>query len=349
MSDAIQLNPQQFEIALKAAITARRRILVKGAPGTAKTSIIRQVVAAMGAALIIMHPSVSDPTDYKGMPFVVEGKAEFLPFGELNAVLNAKKLTVLFLDDLGQGSTAVQAAAMQLLDRLKDNPNVVVVAATNERSHRAGVSGLLEPVKSRFDSILSLAVTFPSWKLWAEKHDIDYRALGYLEQQPTALHQFEPTADIVNQPCPRTWESASAILKMDIPSEDVRFAMLIGAIGQAAATTFHAWLKIAEDAPTRDEIVKDPKGARIPKESSALYAVVSSLALGYERKEFPAISTYAQRMYAAEYGELCALLLKDIFRKDNGIKDTPAFAALAKTPLAKLVMEAVKFNQTEGK
>ena len=180
MSDEIALNPMQLTTALAAAGKARLRILIKGAPGIGKTQIVRAVAAALGATLITMHPSVSDPTDFKGLPFIVDGHAEFLPFGELEKVLNATKLTILFLDDLGQGSTAVQAGVMQLADRIKGNPHVVLWAATNERAHRAGVTGLLEPVKSRFDSIIKLVTDFASWKSWAVDHDIDYRIAAYL-------------------------------------------------------------------------------------------------------------------------------------------------------------------------
>jgi len=136
---------------------------------------------------------------------------------------------------------------------------------------------------------------------------------------------------------------------MNLGDEDVRFAMLIGAVGQATATAFHAWLKIAEDAPSREEVIADPHNARIPVESSALYAVSAALALGFVKKEFPAIAIYMTRLYAAEHGEMCALIFKDIYRKDSTIQTLPAFTALAKTPLSKLILSAVQFNQQERK
>lgn len=351
MSDDIALNPKQLTTALTAAVESRLRVLIKGAPGIGKTFIEEQVAASLGADNVVMHPSVDDPTDYKGYPWMVNGKATHVPFGKLQLLEDAKKLTVCFIDDLGQGSTAVQAAVMQMLDRYRTNEHVVFVAATNERSHRAGVTGILEPVKSRFDSIIRLVAHFPSWKTWAEDHMIDYRIIGFLSEptyQPL-LHKFEPSVDIVNQPCPRTWNSASRVLGLDIPDEDVRFAMLAGAVGQAAATTLVAWLKIAETAPSREEVIADPKKTRIPEESSALYAISAALASGFQKGEFPAISIYAQRMYAAEQGEFCAMFLRDIFRKSPDLKNTPEFRQLATTPLAKLVMEAYRFNKEEGK
>ena len=347
--DDIALTPSQLLTAMRATVKGRGRMLVKGEPGIGKTFIEEQVAEEFKATNVIMHPSVDDPTDYKGYPWMVNGKAMHVPFGKLQILDDAKSLTICMIDDLGQAMTGVQAAVMQMLDRYRKNPHIVFMAATNERGHKAGVSGLLEPVKSRFDSIVKLAAHFPSWKVWAQDHDVDYRILGYLEQHNDALHKFDPSVDIVNQPSPRTWVGASKILGYDLKDEDVRFAMLIGAVGQGAGTAFSAWLKIAEAAPSREEIMSDPKNARIPEQADALYAVASSLAHGFEKKEFPAVAIYMNRLYTAEHGEFCALLFKDIYRKVPDIQTTPAYTQIAKGPMAKLIIEATKFNQTEGK
>ncbi len=62
-------------------------------------------------------------------------------------VVTAKRLTVVFLDDIGQSPPAVQAALMQLIlarrvngHRLSDH--VVFCGATNDTMHLAGVAGL---------------------------------------------------------------------------------------------------------------------------------------------------------------------------------------------------------------
>ena len=106
------------------------------------------VATSLKHDLIITHPVVEDPTDYKGMPAVVQGDggptASFLPFGELNRMLSATVPTVVMMDDLGQAPPAVQAAVMQLIlarqingRRISDH--VSFIAATNRREDRAEV------------------------------------------------------------------------------------------------------------------------------------------------------------------------------------------------------------------
>jgi MoxR-like ATPase len=147
-------------------------VLITGKPAIGKSDIIEQSCAEAKAELIISHPVVSDPTDFKGLPFASNGEAHFLPFGDLKKLIDAKKSTVFFLDDLGQAPAAVQASVMQLLLSRRINgfqvsEHVTFIAATNRREDKAGVTGMLEPVKSRFASIVELEVDTNDWCKWA--------------------------------------------------------------------------------------------------------------------------------------------------------------------------------------
>ena len=109
------MRPSAVSALLAQAIAHREPVMLVGAPGVGKSDLVGQAADAAGAALIVSHPVVSDPTDYKGLPYATNGRADFLPFAELRAAVEAVEDTVFFLDDLGQAPPAVQAAAVQLL------------------------------------------------------------------------------------------------------------------------------------------------------------------------------------------------------------------------------------------
>lgn len=361
VEQGVVLRPKQLAVALALTFAGlhdpkpeHMPVLVKGKPGVGKTDIIGQAAEEAKCDILVSHPVVNDPTDAKGLPWKVEGKdvATFLPFGDLLRAMNATKPLVWVLDDLGQAAPAVQASFMQLIlarhiGQHHLPPCVGFVAATNRRGDRAGVSGILEPVKSRFASILELEPNAEDWSEWALDHDVEPELIAYIRNvKPEALIKFEPSADIVNSPSPRTWSHVNRILKRTKKAglshnDDVFFALVAGAVGEAAATEFRGFLKIANEAPSIDEILKNPKTAPIPTELSALYAVASGLAHRADDKNFGAVSTYVQRMHAADHGEMCAYLLRDAIRKTRSITSTPAFSQLSKTPVANLIFDAL--------
>jgi MoxR-like ATPase len=165
------MKPSELSALLQKTIHARLPILIKGAPGIGKTDIVKQACTRTDTRLIVSHPVVSDPVDYKGFPFVIDNEAHFLPFGDLNQLITAKHPTVYFMDDLGQAPATVQAAAMQLILERRINGHrvsdlVTFLAATNRKTDRAGVTGILEPVKSRFAAIIELEPDMDDWVWW---------------------------------------------------------------------------------------------------------------------------------------------------------------------------------------
>jgi len=66
------MRAKQLKEAVKFAIRNKYPLLIKGAPGIGKTDIVAQACLETNTELIISHPVVSDPTDFKGLPFPVE-------------------------------------------------------------------------------------------------------------------------------------------------------------------------------------------------------------------------------------------------------------------------------------
>jgi len=325
------MKASQLQSTIAYAIKHKLPILVKGAPGTGKSDIIAQACTAAGAELIISHPVVSDPTDYKGLPFPVKDKEEatFLPFGDLLRLIKANKPTVFFLDDLGQAPMSVQASCMQLILARRINghrvsEHVVFLAATNRRQDKAGVMGILEPVKSRFAAIVELEVNVDDWVDWAYKEDMPAELIAFIRYRPNLLHDFKPTADIVNTPCPRTVAYVGNMMKAGIPA-GLEYELTGGAAGEGFAAEFIGFLNIYKELPDIPTLIQNPEQAPVPTEPSLLFAICGALVHKAERKNFANILRYANRIPA----EFQVLLVKDAIKRNKALSSTPEFSAWA--------------------
>lgn len=302
-------------------------VLIKGKPGIGKSDIVAQSCEDANAKLIISHPVVSDPTDYKGLPFAdKDGKeAHFLPFGELNALINATESTVFFLDDLGQAPVSVQAACMQLIlarriNGHKVSDKVTFIAATNRKEDKAGVSGLLEPVKSRFASIVELEVNTEDWVKWAIVNDMPVELLGFVRFKPDMLEKFEPTKDITNSISPRTVANVGKLQKSNLPKE-LEFEVFKGAAGEAFAAEYIAFLKIFRSLPDIDSIILNPKGAKVSNEPAILAALAQALAHKMSDQNIESICTYLDRLPA----EISVVCMKDAITRKRDLTQTKAY------------------------
>jgi len=341
------MKPSELQSFLTEAIPARLPVLVTGAPGIGKSDIVAQAARDAGADLILSHPAVADPTDAKGLPWVVDGRATFLPFGELRRALDATRPTVWFLDDLGQASPAVQASYMQLLLARRVNGHVLsdhvtFIAATNRRTDRAGVSGVLEPVKSRFGSIVELVPDVTDWSRWAITAGIPAVLIAYLRFQPDHLCKFAATADLTNSPSPRTWAHVARILGLNL-APAVQHAVIAGAVGEAAALEFIAFMRMFSALPSVDAVLLDPYSVAIPTEANVLYALTSALAYRATQQNAQRIAQFVERLISERdargdvHGEFGVLLARDAVHRTPAIAQTAAFVRLFTGDLGSLM------------
>lgn len=315
------LTPSQLSALLDVTIPAQMPVLITSSPGIGKSDLVTQAAARTENRLITYHPVTSDPTDYKGLGGIVEGRAEWLPFGDLRALIEADAPTIAFLDDLGQAPPAVQAAAMQLILARRINghrvsDHVTFIAATNRRQDRAAVSGILEPVKSRFVSIVELRADLDDWIRWAIDNALPMEAIAFIRWKPELLSDFKPSAEITQQsPCPRTvahaarlWDCLqSANFRDEAQRSAVTYAGIAGAAGEGFASEFLGFIRIWQQLPNPDAVIMDPENAEIPTDPSAKYALCGALAIRAKSGNIAQLVTYANRLP----DEFATLLIRD--------------------------------------
>ena len=329
------MKPSSLVPLLAKSFRSGMKLLLVSAPGVGKTALVKLAAAMAEADLVVMHPAVSDPTDFKGMPAILEtgkgGKsAEFLPFGNLRKLVEAKSLTVCFIDDIGQAPHSVQAALMQLIhggeiDGQKISPHVVFVGATNDTSHMAGVNTILEPVKSRWDSILTVEPDTDDWVKWAlGDGKMPPELVAFVRFKPATLATpFKPSRDLTNSPSPRTLEAAGRWIRNGIDATEV----LVGAVGAGCAGEIAAFLKIYRSMPDLDSILAHPESAPLPGQGEASLALSLCAALAYRATpdNFAAVIAYLRRL-PKEYE---VMAVRDATARERKLYDTPAYTAWA--------------------
>lgn len=324
------MKHSQLVSLLQATIPAHHPVLIKGQPGIGKTDGVVQACQAVGARLIISHPVVSNPIDYKGFPVYdpQTKEAHFVAFSDLKELITADNLTVFFLDDLGQAPPVVQAAVMQLLlarriNGHKVSDHVCFVAATNRKMDKAGVSGILEPVKSRFKTIVEIESDHEEWIDWAIKFgNMPASLVAFIKYAPDMLNKYEPTSDIINTPCPRTVANVGHLQQTPtIQGSAAEFECYSGAAGQEFAGKYMGFLRVWRELPDPQVIINDPERAQIPEQPDIMYALCGSLAFRADKKNFGNICKYALRIP----GEFSVFLIMSALRRDRELMQCAEF------------------------
>lgn len=334
---------------LSSTIAARLPVLIIGAPGIGKSDCVMQAAKESGCDIIVSHPVVSDPTDAKGLPWpdAANGEAKFLPFGDLAYILKSTSPLVVLLDDLGQSPPAVQASWMMPILARKTHSghpipdHVCFISCSNRRQDRAGVSGILEPVKSRFAAIVELEAHIDDWCTWAFTTDyVPAELVAFLRNKPDLLHDFKPSAEITNTPSPRTWANLAKLQKLGLP-ENIQFTAFAGAVGEGAATEYSTFLKMCRSLVNIDSILLNPDTADIPVKPDALYAVATGLAYRANPQVFGRITTYCNRLVDAGKGEFATLCIRDSAKRLPELTATAEWTKCMSSPLGKLIMGTI--------
>jgi MoxR-like ATPase len=295
---------------LAIAIAARVPVLLWGAPGTGKTSVIRAMAAAAGWPCETVIASIREPSDFAGLPVVVGGatpgdraRVEFAPPSWAGSLAQAGH-GVVFFDEISTAPPAVQAALLRVvLERTVGDlvlPDAVsVVAAANPPDQAADGWDLSPPLANRFCHLewpvdaRTLADGFAGgWSTpkppeladrWERRIAVVRSwVAGFVTVRPMlALAVPEDAAGAGRAwPSPRTWDMASrlsAAAESSAASELAASLLVRGCVGAGAGVEFLTWLAEA-DLPDPEAVLADPDSFVLPERGDRAYAALSSVA-----------------------------------------------------------------------
>jgi len=160
--------------------TTKPSIFLWGAPGIAKTSIIKKSAEALGVDLIVWHLSLTEPSDLLGVPGVNKDKRTefYLPkiFPTSNGPKN--KGCIIFFDEMNRAPQAVLAASLSMCLEGKIGPymlpsKALIVAAGNrpdDLGSTSSVSTIDSTLMNRFEHV-NLVLNQTDFENWANKKE----------------------------------------------------------------------------------------------------------------------------------------------------------------------------------
>lgn len=289
-------------------------ILLRGAPGIGKSSILHTIARHMPD----YHPCYIDTCNLDlgdlGLPVIDRESmvTTYAPNVRFGVGRNQVKPVLLMLDELTKASRPVLNMLLPTLleRRLGDVqlPTGSIVFATGNLDTDGTGDSLMAHAYNRMTVIPVANPTAEEWINWATNNAIEPEVLAFAQQYPQVFecyadnpdtknpYVFNPLTGNTRAFCsPRSLAHASHIVRHRQTLGDALLPALAGTVGESAARDMDALLRLSDKLPTTDEIAKAPDTTRLPTDAAAHFILAFALAQEAKPDNLTAFMTYVSR------------------------------------------------------
>ena len=314
-------------LALGVAIKANVPVILWGAPGQGKTSVIKHFAEKENRHLEIILASIREPQDFIGLPALVDGEMRFMPPEWAKRLATQKEGGMLFADEVNTAPPSVQAALLRVcLEKVAGDFDLGIetriVAAANPPEIAADGWDLAAPLANRFCHLdwelpaavvaRGLAGNWPSYNLPDTSRELIADALQNERLLVAAflIAQGHRVTEMPNSttdqgrafPTPRSWETVTKVSGMVSAlglSPDIRYLLVNGCVGEPATSEYLAYRE-NQDLPDPEDIIANPQ-IDLPNRPDQLYlltgSVMRALTSNFTKVRWESVGQFIKRLF----------------------------------------------------
>ena len=257
-------------------------LMVWGAPGLGKSSILRDAAADLGIGFIDVRLAQREPVDIRGLPVPGPDGVKWLVASEWPR--DPASRGIILFDEITAADRSLQVAAYEfILDRrlgeLYRVPDGWYICAAGNRTEDRAVSTTMSSALANRFLHVELQEDVEGWIVWARTHNIHPSVTGFIRFRPGCLFRQEGENLERGWPTPRAWERVSRMLGMFGDDEELLLRKVIyGLVGNRAGVEF---MEFHRSSVTFDDVLAmmtDPgKPVRIPEAADRKYALCAAM------------------------------------------------------------------------
>ena len=284
------ISLKEFE-SLALAVGNQTCLFMVGGSGIGKTSIVDSIYEKGKEVFGFKHKIYIDCPNLElgeGGIYMPNHETETTTFYSNDAwKLHTGEPLLIFADEFPKGPRAVQNMLHPIIHERRFGPhklhkNTVVIMAGNNSSMGVG-DAMVAHTRNRITEVIIRNPLAEEWCVWGVDK-IHPLMLAFVSDNPEVIESsYVDTEDaelleIIFNPknpqkaflSPRSAHKASNIFwQRDKFSERVLRTALDGTIGRAATAKFLSFIKVADALPTWQEIIDEPKSAKLPDSPAA--------------------------------------------------------------------------------
>ncbi|WP_194944932.1 ATP-binding protein [Limnohabitans sp. 2KL-3] len=256
-------------------------VMLWGAPGTGKSTLIRELCDSQEIGFIDVRLSQREPVDLRGLPVPDGDQVRWLLSSEWPR--NPESKGIILFDELTAADRTLQVAAYEfILDRRLGDlyrvpPGWLICAAGNRSEDRAVSMTMSSALANRFCHV-ELQPDVTQWTQWATVRGLHPDVIGFLRFKPECFLQMNGNLER-GWPSPRSWERVAMTVKHGSSLDPAVLALMVtGLVGPGAGTEFLAYRQGAQTLPDTIGLLRGTVPFIMPGRADLRYAVTTSLA-----------------------------------------------------------------------